>query len=242
MKERRNCFLIVIMLVFISVNMVCVENCDSLITNCSNNLPNNVETNNIDWSNIIVAVLGSFFAALIALWSINKTNNNNVILEEKRRKGIEESNKQIYCGLLHSIFHIIPRYDNLLTILQKEIEAYKELIEIEFQIVEKPFNLMQTQILQDMLSQLYKYDNLSTILLPKIADYIMLLNHLNENLNLKRIVESIQSLEKQNSAKILFNSTLKSLSNILEKINILSNELKTELTQEIEFLCKSKSK
>ena len=233
-KKTIICMIVIQIFIIMTYGLFSFEKTDSLNTKTLIEPQVLKRISMTDVTSFLGPLLGSFLAAMIAFYSIKKTHRNNLILEEKKQKKLVESNESKYCGLLHTILYVIRINDNLLSVLNSEILAYKEIVKELKKVTEKPFNVIKTELLQSYIIKLYDFDNINTSLLPKLSNYVILLTQLNENLSIKKIDTTV---ENDNKSAILIYSeyAFNFMEHIISKVQKLSEELKPIIEQEVKY-------
>ena len=183
---------------------------------------------------IIGSLLGSFFAALIAICSINKTNKNNIKLEMQKYNTQKQINENKYCGLLFSIYSELKDHDTISDLLNDEIEKYLTLISENIEILtESPFSNFQINFMKSCQLKILDFDKFDTELLSLISRYINLIDFLNKNLNLKRVIDTKNISENEDKFLEGIKEYFKSIRKSVDKLKSLSEIIKNEIPKKI---------
>lgn len=152
-------------------------------------------------------ILGALLAALVSLFSIwitNKSRNRKderdkafqINLENQkinRQKMIKEN---IYCGLLHSIYHELNSHKNLSDINWKSLNLVKDLtLEKDDFVIEKAINIFSTEFINQCRLKILEFESYNTDLLPIISQYISKVISINNYMDFKTVLSSNKKLE-----------------------------------------------
>jgi viroplasmin and RNaseH domain-containing protein len=182
---------------------------------------------------ILIAVfLGSFFAALIAVYSVWKTNKNNIELERKKYNTEKEIRENLYCGILFCIYKELQIHDNIFENLKSEIEQFLQYFREHINVpVDNPFSEFPVDLMKVCRVKILDFDKFETETLSLISNYISLMDAVQNDLNLNRIRET----HRRVSSKQVFikgvEKYFEQINDTLEKLNGLRETIKKNIPE-----------
>lgn len=182
------------------------------------------------------ALIGAFLAGIIAIYSVWKTNRNNLELERKKYHTQREVKENIYCGILFSIFTDLHAHTKISEILKTEIEDFLEYYKSALTIpTDSPFSDFPIEFIKICRNKVLDFYKFETTSFSILTHYINVLDSLQADLNLRRLREARLNIidEKQLFAgmKGYFDQVLKTLSTL--------DDLRKELTEKIPEIIES---
>jgi len=238
----------IIIILFISINCLYGE-IDSTITSDTTNsnkiekqispetkagTESKVKTENFikEYEVFIGSFLGALFAALIALYSIRKTNKNNIELEIRKYNTQKKKKENQYCGVLYAIFADLKAHKKIHDNLSKEIDEFLEYFNNKLDIpVDNPFSEIPVEFLKACRIKILEFDQYETTSLYIFSNYLNLTDVFLRDMNLNRVRESRSKItDKQlliEGMKLYFDQN----KNTLEKLDALRTELITKIEE-----------
>lgn len=142
---------------------------------------------------LIGTFLGAFFAALIAIYSVWRTNRNNLELERKKYNTQKQITENTYCGILFSVHTELLAHDKISENLNSEIEQFLVYFSEKLEIpVDNPFSEFPLEFLKLCRSKILDFSKFETKNLSFLTHYINVMDSVQKNLNLRRIREVIR--------------------------------------------------
>ena len=186
------------------------------------------------YDSLFGALLGSLLAALIAIYSINRTNKNNHVLEIKKYNTQKQIMENKYCGILFAIHSSLRIHDKTYDLLGEEIEQYLKLISNNTKIqIESPFSIFHIQFIKSCQLKILDFDKFNTELSSTISYYVFLVDYINENLNLRKIFDTKDLFENDEEFIEGIKEYFKNIKGMIETLKHQREKLKTNIPDEI---------
>jgi hypothetical protein len=178
------------------------------------------------YGSIIGALTGAFLAGIIAVYSVWKTNKNNLELERKKYNTQKEVEENKYCGLLFAVFSDLYAHKKISENLDSEIQEFLAYFETEPTIpTDNPFSEFPVEfmkICRNKILDFYKYETTSFSIL---THYLNCLDTLHDDLNLKRIREARINVTDKDQVIAGMNLYFDQIKDTLDKLANLRSEL-----------------
>ena len=147
------------------------------------------------WGPIFAALIGSFFAGVIALYSVRRTNQN-ARAHEKSRRGREDQRKAgVYVGVLYSISVELQAHRMILRDIALTLpEVRRHSMDASKFMVEKIPHYLPMAFLNLSRSKIIEYDRFNTELLNEISAYCNSSSYLNDNLDFTSLMQFILNI------------------------------------------------
>jgi hypothetical protein len=176
--------------------------------------------------------LGSLFAALIAIYSIWKTNKNNLELEQKKFDTQRQISENTYCGVLYSVYSELLAHDKIDENIHSEIDQFLDYFSDKLKIqVDNPFSEFPLEFLKLSRSKILDFSKFETNNLSFLTHYINVLDSVQRDLNLSRIREVIKDETDDESLINGLDAYFKQIRGTLEKLSILRKDLKNNIVE-----------
>lgn len=138
----------------------------------------------ITYQGLIGALIGSMLAALIAIYSIKKTHNNQIFLENQKILNNRHIEEKVYCGFLFSIYAILLNHQQISKKLKSELSGFLNYVKSTGDlIIEKTYNRFAIDLMKDCLLKGLSYQNYDSNIVLYLVTYINMLENFDSSLN-----------------------------------------------------------
>jgi hypothetical protein len=191
------------------------------------------------------AIIGSALAAFVSLFSIwlttclrnkrdKKEKKFNIHLENEKinRRKMEKEN--IYCGLIHSIFHELNYHLQLLVINRKTIKRIKDLtIEKGEYNIKQSIEKFNTKFINECRLKVLEFESFNTDILPIVSKYINKIESLNTHFDFQSTISLIKQLEMpfEDSVNLHFKELEKNFMDIELSIQEIQKMIRGEISK-----------
>lgn len=166
--------------------------------------------------NIVGALVGSFFAGIIAVISVYLTSQAN-----KKLRLLKE--KEIYCGFLYSTkIELIYHSKNHSKLVEElKVIQHNSLIASEV-ITDAPSSNISLSFLKELRSKIVDTELFNTKILLFLSDYINKCELVNNDIQFERLIKVSEKFKEQidfqSSIKSYFDIVIKEVENLIKSI------------------------
>ena len=141
-------------------------------------------------------ILGSALAAFVSLLAILITSLIRNRRDKREKEFLIGVKQNIYCGLLHSIYHELGSHQNLVNVNWKSLELIRDVtLEKEKFIIEKTVETFNTDFINECRLKILEFESYNTDLLPVISKYKNSVISVNRSLDFKNLNSFFEQLE-----------------------------------------------
>lgn len=139
---------------------------------------------------IISALIGSFFASLIALVAIYLTHKKNKEIETRRESEAKRKQDNQYNSLLFGVYSEIKANDKILTIIKGEMDAYLDTVKTKDKLIATDvFNTLKLNFIEQCRTKMVDNENFSLKVLEVVSRYINKTQSINDSLKSNKILQ-----------------------------------------------------
>lgn len=182
------------------------------------------------------ALVGASLAALVALYSIWRTNKNNLALEQNRRLDVARRQEDIYCGLLHEIAGELDAHAMIFRDLVRDLPLLRNnSLAVGKVIVSCPPARPSLSHIDVCRIKILEYDGFDTRLLHRISAYVNVCAYFNTNLDFTPLIQ-VQHQMNINQEEIMraIKDTFQALEDHLATLQMERENLREAIVREVE--------
>jgi hypothetical protein len=186
-----------------------------------------------DFEVFIGAFLSGLLAALVAIYSINKTNKNNLKNEETKFQQILHNNRSRYCGNLFSIFSELITHTQMHKQKVNEIAFYLEkMTEIKDVVADEPFTTFPIEFLKESRRIILDFGDYRSSILAFLSSYINETVDINNFLNLTKIRKAKEFFDSDDQYVEGIKDYFAEIKNHLERFKITRLDLLDDILED----------
>lgn len=179
------------------------------------------------------ALLGSFLAAIVAVFSVWLTNFFNNRLGTKKAEIVKLQRKDTYCNILSTVYSELISHGNLTRTLKQELNEILRVFEEAGEIVASPITNIPIDFLNACRIKLIEYQIYNVGLLSYISHYVNAISILQPELNILKLRGFKSYFDNQDKYAQGVRNYFNELNSRLEKIEETWQRLNKLLEKEI---------
>ncbi|MDR3610493.1 MAG: hypothetical protein P4L27_08025 [Ignavibacteriaceae bacterium] len=141
-----------------------------------------------EYGSITGAFIGALLAALIAVYSVWKTNKNQRKIEKDILSRSKELNKNLYRGFLIIIHSILMGHSGFIESIDDEMKAMLADFKLKNRIAYyKPYSAIPIDLLKKLLIKFVNYENFNINIVIELSIYILYIDNFYNEIDLSNI-------------------------------------------------------
>ncbi|OGU34486.1 MAG: hypothetical protein A2068_12050 [Ignavibacteria bacterium GWB2_35_6b] len=176
------------------------------------------------YQSLIGALVGSLFAALIAIWSIYRTHNNQINIENEKIRISRSHAENVYHGFIFSVHTILINHEHFLNSLTEELRNIlanaKKTGKLAY---DRPYTYLAVDLLKNNLNKILAYESYDAKNVQLLVTYLNHVENLYNDLNFIPLIKLRDDTKKEDE---YLNRLEYYFDNLVERVNILKEMVK----------------
>ena len=186
------------------------------------------------YTQLLATLLGSFFAGLIAYFSVRVTHAKSLERDTINAQRVKRMAESKYCGLLFAIHSILENHSEMATKVESEVTAIRDRsLEAGQLIADRTTTVFPLTLFESSLLKILEFENFDTRLVGNLISYQHVLSILNATLDFS----PIQRMQPQFNDLQAFLQGVKGYFEVvlrmLKRHNVSRDQMKSQIMEQL---------